>query len=141
MSFWFDFTQPHPRLLRCFFFFLMIRRPPRSTLFPYTTLFRSLAGAPGRAPRGRVVGFDAVVEFCSAPAARAHAPGGARQRAAGPARGAEGRGASGGELGRADRRPAGGAFQSVPRGVRSLGRGADSSRDIGSLENRVQEQL
>src|SRR2546430_4489554 len=26
------------------FFFLMIRRPPRSTLFPYTTLFRSLAG-------------------------------------------------------------------------------------------------
>src|SRR2546426_9986904 len=43
------------------FFFLMIRRPPRSTLFPYTTLFRSLGagghreeerrrlGAPGRA--------------------------------------------------------------------------------------------
>src|SRR2546430_8458179 len=29
------------------FFFLMIRRPPRSTLFPYTTLFRS------RAPAGR----------------------------------------------------------------------------------------
>src|SRR6266540_5056787 len=28
----------------CFFFFLMIRRPPRSTLFPYTTLFRSRAG-------------------------------------------------------------------------------------------------
>src|SRR3989475_10060715 len=28
-------------LLLCFFFFLMIRRPPRSTLFPYTTLFRS----------------------------------------------------------------------------------------------------
>src|SRR5256885_8448645 len=27
--------------LGCFFFFLMIRRPPRSTLFPYTTLFRS----------------------------------------------------------------------------------------------------
>src|SRR2546426_12634881 len=32
-----------------FFFFLMIRRPPRSTLFPYTTLFRSLATARGRA--------------------------------------------------------------------------------------------
>src|SRR3712207_7139498 len=31
------------------FFFLMIRRPPRSTLFPYTTLFRS------RRRRGRVV--------------------------------------------------------------------------------------
>src|SRR2546430_9138547 len=33
------------RLARCegrHFFFLMIRRPPRSTLFPYTTLFRSL---------------------------------------------------------------------------------------------------
>src|SRR2546422_1833531 len=28
------------------FFFLMIRRPPRSTLFPYTTLFRSVAPAP-----------------------------------------------------------------------------------------------
>src|SRR3712207_7215473 len=27
-----------------FFFFLMIRRPPRSTLFPYTTLFRSAGG-------------------------------------------------------------------------------------------------
>src|SRR3712207_6910184 len=26
------------------FFFLMIRRPPRSTLFPYTTLFRSVEG-------------------------------------------------------------------------------------------------
>src|SRR6266513_1659481 len=33
------------------FFFLMIRRPPRSTLFPYTTLFRSRpAGRPGRGP-------------------------------------------------------------------------------------------
>src|SRR3712207_9434250 len=29
-------------MLLCFFFFLMIRRPPRSTLFPYTTLFRSV---------------------------------------------------------------------------------------------------
>src|SRR5690349_23163786 len=28
------------------FFFLMIRRPPRSTLFPYTTLFRSPGAAP-----------------------------------------------------------------------------------------------
>src|SRR2546430_12147452 len=28
-----------------YFFFLMIRRPPRSTLFPYTTLFRSTIGA------------------------------------------------------------------------------------------------
>src|SRR5256885_11035633 len=29
---------------QCCFFFLMIRRPPRSTLFPYTTLFRSHDG-------------------------------------------------------------------------------------------------
>src|SRR5256885_11665697 len=28
-------------MVNFFFFFLMIRRPPRSTLFPYTTLFRS----------------------------------------------------------------------------------------------------
>src|SRR2546430_15439718 len=32
------------------FFFLMIRRPPRSTLFPYTTLFRSAVAAEGPAP-------------------------------------------------------------------------------------------
>src|SRR2546425_9552522 len=32
-----------------FFFFLMIRRPPRSTLFPYTTLFRSQARRVARA--------------------------------------------------------------------------------------------
>src|SRR5476649_3058553 len=30
-----------PNLVLFLFFFLMIRRPPRSTLFPYTTLFRS----------------------------------------------------------------------------------------------------
>src|ERR1022692_4691505 len=29
-------------IVLAFFFFLMIRRPPRSTLFPYTTLFRSM---------------------------------------------------------------------------------------------------
>src|SRR2546430_5854342 len=37
------------------FFFLMIRRPPRSTLFPYTTLFRSESGSsagPGGAGPG-----------------------------------------------------------------------------------------
>src|SRR5258706_11379019 len=37
-----------------FFFFLMIRRPPRSTLFPYTTLFRS-----GPCPRPRRSGTSA----------------------------------------------------------------------------------
>src|SRR2546430_17204413 len=41
-------SQYSTAIVRCFgtffsifFFFLMIRRPPRSTLFPYTTLFRS----------------------------------------------------------------------------------------------------
>src|SRR3712207_8667681 len=45
--------------LCCAFFFLMIRRPPRSTLFPYTTLFRSQPaakrdGGGPRRPRARV---------------------------------------------------------------------------------------
>src|SRR2546430_13006467 len=62
------------------FFFLMIRRPPRSTLFPYTTLFRSLihrridahsksAGRmvvhdlAGRGPeRHRIFGIDAALD-------------------------------------------------------------------------------
>src|SRR3989442_4359573 len=35
------------------FFFLMIRRPPRSTLFPYTTLFRSLR--PGKPPPQMII--------------------------------------------------------------------------------------
>src|SRR5688572_32366259 len=35
------------------FFFLMIRRPPRSTLFPYTTLFRSCASGHGPWRRDR----------------------------------------------------------------------------------------
>src|SRR6478672_9826982 len=37
------------------FFFLMIRRPPRSTLFPYTTLFRSLRPQRGETLSDRVV--------------------------------------------------------------------------------------
>src|SRR2546427_3277515 len=40
-------TPHHPML----FFFLMIRRPPRSTLFPYTTLFRSRLTSPTVVPR------------------------------------------------------------------------------------------
>src|SRR5215813_10557130 len=39
--------------LSFFFFFLMIRRPPRSTLFPYTTLFRSNGRRAGRRALGR----------------------------------------------------------------------------------------
>src|SRR6266536_5991451 len=42
-----------------FFFFVMIRRPPRSTLFPYTTLFRSVDANP---PRHRVRG--AAIVWC-----------------------------------------------------------------------------
>src|SRR2546430_15329229 len=54
---------PTHRILYCSFFFLMIRRPPRSTLFPSTTLFRSVVTrtrrrGPGpaiaRAPVGQV---------------------------------------------------------------------------------------
>src|SRR6267142_758259 len=48
-----------PRVEHASIFFLMLRRPPRSTLFPYTTLFRSAASAcPGRrgTPRGRSPG-------------------------------------------------------------------------------------
>src|SRR3712207_8049115 len=41
-----------------FIFFLMIRRPPRSTLFPYTTLFRSRH--PGRFEVGEAVGVRCV---------------------------------------------------------------------------------
>src|SRR3712207_8538940 len=45
-------TAPEPmrlpgRRVEVLFFFLMIRRPPRSTLFPYTTLFRSPLAALG----------------------------------------------------------------------------------------------
>src|SRR3712207_8441878 len=39
-------------MLTFLFFFLMIRRPPRSTLFPYTTLFRSAHHPQRRVDRG-----------------------------------------------------------------------------------------
>src|SRR3712207_7503936 len=48
-------------MLICYiFFFLMIRRPPRSTLFPYTTLFRSLAAA-GLLLLGGILGVGMAV--------------------------------------------------------------------------------
>src|SRR5256885_16179834 len=52
-----------------FFFFLMIRRPPRSTLFPYTTLFRSAdrSSRPKLAAECRCVGGG-----CMRHHARAH---------------------------------------------------------------------
>src|SRR2546422_1978598 len=42
----------HLRVCALCFFFLMIRRPPRSTLFPYTTLFRSRRRLDGRRAAG-----------------------------------------------------------------------------------------
>src|SRR2546422_7622536 len=48
-------------LLLRFFFFLMIRRPPRSTLFPYTTLFRSPGGPQHVAERVRVKRREAAI--------------------------------------------------------------------------------
>src|SRR2546426_8920169 len=45
----------------------MIRRPPRSTLFPYTTLFRSRAGARSEGNDGlRYGAFRGVSEYCRA---------------------------------------------------------------------------
>src|SRR2546430_16142119 len=44
-----------------FFFFLMIRRPPRSTLFPYTTLFRSPIWK-SEEERGQVLGVGGKVK-------------------------------------------------------------------------------
>src|SRR5256885_16042220 len=41
---WLSISYTMVNHISFFFFFLMIRRPPRSTLFPYTTLFRSLGG-------------------------------------------------------------------------------------------------
>src|SRR2546430_14653378 len=63
----------HATLVFLFFFFLMIRRPPRSTLFPYTTLFRStiaaatstggLAGKlPGRVGDSALIGCGTYAE-------------------------------------------------------------------------------
>src|SRR2546430_6553189 len=40
------------------FFFLMIRRPPRSTLFPYTTLFRSSRNSDWRSQDSRRMAFQ-----------------------------------------------------------------------------------
>src|SRR6267143_2191239 len=51
-----------------FFFFLMIRRPPRSTLFPYTTLFRSAA-------QSRQLGEEVVHELLVPAVMPATAPG------------------------------------------------------------------
>src|SRR6266481_8394543 len=48
------FLSRMPFSFSFFFFFLMIRRPPRSTLFPYTTLFRSLLTGSYHVPFGSI---------------------------------------------------------------------------------------
>src|SRR2546430_13518360 len=55
----------HPQIF--FFFFLMIRRPPRSTLFPYTTLFRSVPAGTPFFPVAYHHGSDAVAVGLESP--------------------------------------------------------------------------
>src|SRR5207245_9454568 len=65
----------------CFCFFLMRTSPPSSTLFPYTTLFRSHDGHRGGAP-GRDHGSDLLRSVeCAAPRARGRAARGRRRTA------------------------------------------------------------
>src|SRR3712207_9395680 len=52
-----------PIMLCVFFFFLMIRRPPRSTLFPYTTLFRSRRAGAVRARSSALAAGGARNDF------------------------------------------------------------------------------
>src|SRR3712207_9252467 len=49
------------------FFFLMIRRPPRSTLFPYTTLFRSSAAGRRGAAEAVAVGGEVPLQVLLRP--------------------------------------------------------------------------
>src|SRR2546430_17482768 len=57
------------------FFFLMIRRPPRSTLFPYTTLFRSSSTAKKRKATGLTLGtFTGTATAATTPTAAAKWP-------------------------------------------------------------------
>src|SRR2546426_1390665 len=55
-------------LLPSFFFFLMIRRPPRSTLFPYTTLFRSAPALGSRYAGVTVAGIAVAGDGAGRPA-------------------------------------------------------------------------
>src|SRR2546427_9256438 len=65
---------------RVVFFFLMIRRPPRSTLFPYTTLFRSpliSSGSRSRTPVSAAPGPDLAKTAASRPVSARSGPGAA----------------------------------------------------------------
>src|SRR2546426_178746 len=95
----------------CLFFFLMIRRPPRSTLFPYTTLFRSPADR-------RAGGSGGRREECSGGAPACTTGRGACERLE-PARGAADR----------ERRPlAPPAAPALRRDPRAAARGAETDR-------------
>src|SRR4030066_531894 len=66
-------AQASPRAVSAPCFFLMIRRPPRSTLFPYTTLFRSLPEQEaGRGARGSHPGSVRAVPPGAAPRSEEH---------------------------------------------------------------------
>src|SRR5947199_4248935 len=67
-------------LLPLSFFFLMIRRPPRSTLFPYTTLFRSSHHRGLRRPRARPGGLAGRREEGTPGAGRPSRAAAARER-------------------------------------------------------------
>src|SRR3712207_8093497 len=60
--------------LACLFFFLMIRRPPRSTLFPYTTLFRSPTVVLVHGAFADASGWNDVIERLQAEGVEATAP-------------------------------------------------------------------
>src|SRR5256886_14815542 len=62
----------------------MIRRPPRSTLFPYTTLFRSLVREAGKTLPDAVAELREAVDFCRYYAARGRELFGAPQELPGP---------------------------------------------------------
>src|SRR2546422_10263666 len=104
----------------CFsFFFLMIRRPPRSTLFPYTTLFRSRT-----APRGRRLGVLPD---------RRPARGGGSRTGSGRARLDVDRPARGGARAGHRRRPARDRRAPLPLSVRPRGdRGGRAARPSGA---------
>src|SRR3989442_2298174 len=66
--------------LYLFFFFLMIRRPPRSTLFPYTTLFRSLPIRPQPSTPARLISVIALLRVLGVIYPRGRAPGTSKER-------------------------------------------------------------
>src|SRR3712207_6952797 len=72
------------------FFFLMIRRPPRSTLFPYTTLFRSRAARAGWRRSDRQLHGGAVHRSGGLPLLRGEDRDATRDRAGGRVRGCRG---------------------------------------------------